>query len=457
MRVRARCLGLSPDAPPELGERLVALDPWRPAGTLLAGDARATVVAWDVGGVPAVVKAYRTPRWLFWRHPPGVPSTGRREWRALRAMAARGVPSVAPLAAAEWRLAGCAVASAVVTRRLSGARTVVEVLNARAADPHPGPDGRYRRALADAIGALVARCHRAGVQHRRLSLKNILVLDPTAPEPALVLVDVPWARLHGTDAAPTDLRGTRAALDDLLHLDSRSWSFFSRAERLRCVRAHADGTRSHRRALVRSFYAALGGDLAARRYERRPGQRRPRSPWRLIPPRAVHRWRAAWAPRFGWVAPPAMPQRLTLDLAGATPHDAVRGTTADHVLADLLHACGPHCTAVRVVGGDEEWAELLLARARGAGIPNVARGRFLDHGGPWREVCVAAADGSVRCCPATPVAAAYGSLVTTAMRDLWNGAAVAAARRDGPPCARRAADAVGGGLAPDGRGHRSAS
>ncbi|MCI0341605.1 MAG: SPASM domain-containing protein [Planctomycetales bacterium] len=421
--------------PGALRDRLLRLDPAAPEGERLSGDARATVVAWPAaGGAPALaVKVYRRSPWLLWTHPPGASSPAAREFAALRALGARGVPAVEPLAAVEWRAAGFVAASAVATRRLEGWRALDEALSRDAARWDARAFRRFRRHAAEAAGALVGTLHERGLLHGSLAVKNLLC-GPVRPgaRPEFRLVDVPRLRIY-----EGDLRG-EPALPDLRGLDSRSWCFFSRADRLRFVRAYLgrDAGRAGRRRLVEAFYASLGGPAAARRYERAPG-RRPyhRALRRLLPPRKVHRLRAAWAVATGRPSAPRAPLLLRLDLSRASREARLGQDPLPKFLRDLFESLGPHAAEVRIAGAPPDWTAALAADARSAGIPVAGpeggagpplreRPPVCDR--PWREATVAG-DGSVRPCPGAPEA--YGSLLETPLRDLWNGPRWAAARR----------------------------
>lgn len=85
------------------------------------------------------------------------------EFRLLASMHAEGLPVPAPLAAAYWRR-GLVYRAALMVERIPGARALADWLGGRADD-----------APWEAVGAMLARFHAAGVHHADLNAHNILV------------------------------------------------------------------------------------------------------------------------------------------------------------------------------------------------------------------------------------------------------------------------------------------
>ncbi|MHB1056545.1 MAG: 3-deoxy-D-manno-octulosonic acid kinase [Rhodanobacter sp.] len=88
--------------------------------------------------------------------------------------------------AARYRRHGPCYSADLITRRIAGAQTLAECLAA----------GRLDGELAEEVGALVARFHRAGVWHADLNAHNVLV----APD-GLYLIDFDRGRLRVPAAA----------------------------------------------------------------------------------------------------------------------------------------------------------------------------------------------------------------------------------------------------------------
>ena len=111
-----------------------------------------------------------------------VRSAGEREFAALGALAACGLPVPRALDWAEERRDGARVSACVMERVPH-----VVSLRERLAGAHAGP----RRELLRALLELVVRFHAAGFIHRDLYLQHVLL---RAEDDALVLIDVGRAR-----------------------------------------------------------------------------------------------------------------------------------------------------------------------------------------------------------------------------------------------------------------------
>lgn len=87
-----------------------------------------------------------------------------REFRLLAQIARRGLPGPV-VVAARYRRHGLFYAADLITRRIADAQTLAERL----------AEGELDGELAEEVGALVARFHRAGVWHADLNAHNILI------------------------------------------------------------------------------------------------------------------------------------------------------------------------------------------------------------------------------------------------------------------------------------------
>lgn len=103
-----------------------------------------------------------------------------REFRLLQAMAKLQLP-VPRVVAARYRRTGLYYQADLIMRRIADTRTLAECF----------AQGRLDTELAEEVGALVARFHRAGVWHADLNTHNILV----APA-GLYLVDFDRGRMR---------------------------------------------------------------------------------------------------------------------------------------------------------------------------------------------------------------------------------------------------------------------
>ncbi|MGE3174918.1 MAG: lipopolysaccharide kinase InaA family protein [Planctomycetota bacterium] len=191
-------------------------------------------------GAEAVVRKTYRNRGLrllqtFLRH-----SRARRELANLRAIERAGVPCTPPLAADDRRRLGLVPESTLVTAWVPDTATLKQVL----ADPTVRAPAR--RALARALGLLLARLHRAGILWVTPMPRNVLVHG--APAAArLVLCDAPAAlRLRG----PVPASAAQIDLYDAVASPSRQREW-SRSERRRCLLAYCAGDRGRTRALWR--------------------------------------------------------------------------------------------------------------------------------------------------------------------------------------------------------------
>ncbi|MFC0267511.1 3-deoxy-D-manno-octulosonic acid kinase [Kushneria aurantia] len=108
------------------------------------------------------------------------------EYRLLAELAKQGLPVPAPVGACLWREGplGLCYQAALLTRRIAGARALAAWLERRA--------GEQSAALLSACGAMIARFHRAGLDHIDLNARNILVDADEQPW----LIDLDRCRLR---------------------------------------------------------------------------------------------------------------------------------------------------------------------------------------------------------------------------------------------------------------------
>jgi 3-deoxy-D-manno-octulosonic acid kinase len=106
------------------------------------------------------------------------------EFRLLAEITRRGLPGPLPVAA-RYQRSGMFYRADLMTRRIADAHTLA----------HCQADGRLDRALAAAVGELVARFHREGIWHADLNAHNVLV----APA-GLHLIDFDRGCVRAADA-----------------------------------------------------------------------------------------------------------------------------------------------------------------------------------------------------------------------------------------------------------------
>lgn len=148
------------------------------------------------GEVPVVVKIYRHATPGEWLKANLCGSKARREWRITTAAAARGLPTVVPVAFGERRRGGILRESYLLTVRLFNCITLEEALFS--------PDGtlranlQERRKLIVLLASLLRRMHDCGIYHRDLHPGNFLVETLPGGEKRIFLLD-----LHRANASPS--------------------------------------------------------------------------------------------------------------------------------------------------------------------------------------------------------------------------------------------------------------
>ncbi|RMG08709.1 MAG: hypothetical protein D6731_21235 [Planctomycetota bacterium] len=116
-------------------------------------------------------------------------SPAAREFRAMRALAASGVPCPEPVVLGEERRAGRVVGSVLATREVSGCEELAE----RTQRARRDREATVRRRLAEALARAAWSLFAAGVEHPDMHPGNFLI-DPSG---ALVVLDLHSAAVRG--------------------------------------------------------------------------------------------------------------------------------------------------------------------------------------------------------------------------------------------------------------------
>ena len=123
------------------------------------------------------------------------PSKARIELDQAAAVAARGVPTIEPLALGEREVFLGACESYLVTRGLEGTQTLNTFLATTLVAMPAQRHAVVRHRLAKALGQFVARLHDVGIRHDDLHAANILVELPGDDQPGLFLIDLHAVRI----------------------------------------------------------------------------------------------------------------------------------------------------------------------------------------------------------------------------------------------------------------------
>lgn len=187
-----------------------------------------------------------------------------RELAVVEAARADGVPTVEVLAARVERAEPFAYRGELVTRELRDAPDLIAWLET----PGQLPPVRRRQAVR-ALGAAVARLHRARVLHRDLHLKNLLVRDGDPPQ--AFVIDLDRAVRCASLSRAATLANLRRLDRSVEKLNLLAGARVSRADRLRFLRAYlAD----HDLGLeLRAAVSVLAGGYALRRWRWRLARR----------------------------------------------------------------------------------------------------------------------------------------------------------------------------------------
>ncbi len=157
------------------------------------------------------------------------PAKARGEYERCLAVAARGVPTVVPLAVGE--APGPRPGDSFLVTKALDAEPLGTFIERALPALEPGRGARLRQRLAVALARFLARLHDAGVTHDDLHPNNLLLSFGADDEPRLHLIDLHAVRLG-------DPLSRRACRDNLVLLNRWFVMRVGRADRLRFWRAY---------------------------------------------------------------------------------------------------------------------------------------------------------------------------------------------------------------------------
>jgi tRNA A-37 threonylcarbamoyl transferase component Bud32 len=149
-----------------------------------------TVYRVHLPGLSFHLKHYRLPDVRTWLRELIRPVKARREFAQALAVAARQVPTIAPVGHGRRRAGPGPSESFLITRSLEGAEPLGPFLEETLPGLPPERRDRLRRRLAVALGEFVARLHDAGVVHDDFHAANLLVRLGRDDEPQLHVIDL---------------------------------------------------------------------------------------------------------------------------------------------------------------------------------------------------------------------------------------------------------------------------
>jgi len=223
---------------------------WR--GSLLTDDGRLRLEEWRTQGRVHLVKSgphrvvYRveSPDGAFFVKQFLVPSWREvlRQWfrrgkgrneakRALR-LAQFGVPTITPIALGERRVRQFLFENILISPEIQDSIPLDRFLEQELPKWEPRQAAAFRARIAEALGTLTARLHRAGLYHDDFHPGNVLV-RVDGDQPRLALIDL--------DALRSRCRlSPRRALTNLARLNHSFWHRASRVSRLTFLKAYLD-------------------------------------------------------------------------------------------------------------------------------------------------------------------------------------------------------------------------
>ena len=235
------------------------LDEWLHAGLahVVKNGPHRTVYRVALPGLCIYLKHHRLPDLRAWLRQLVRPAKARMEFDRARAVAARCVPTVFPVALGERCNGSGPSDSFLITQGLEDTESLSDFIEKILPRYEHRRQTRLRPLLATALGEFVARLHDAGIVHKDLHAANLLIRLGPGDCPSLYLID-----LH--DVSLGQALHWRASRDNLVMLNRWFALRASRSDRYRFWRAYCQARRDMRGGWPGSAFYQLGLTAANR-------------------------------------------------------------------------------------------------------------------------------------------------------------------------------------------------
>jgi hypothetical protein len=180
-----------------LGPRGLRLDEWLASGQaqLIKSGLHRNTYRVELPGLSFYLKHFRLTNLQAWLRELVRPAKARSEYRRALAVAARGVPTIVPLAIGEPCPGAGPGESYLLTRSLDNMEPLNTFIDRLSHFPPPRLT-RIRQRLAEELGRFLAYMHDAGIIHQDLHPGNLLVRLDCDDRPWIALIDLHAVRLR---------------------------------------------------------------------------------------------------------------------------------------------------------------------------------------------------------------------------------------------------------------------
>ena len=219
---------LRPEFARMLGTSGIRLGEWLRTGkaTVVKKGPHRVVYRVALEGMTFYVKHNLTPDRVTWLRQLVRSSKARREYESALEVAARGIPTAAPLGWGRQRGFFSNGESMLITRSLDDTQPLNVFVHQVLPTLPPARQACLRQRLAVALGRFLARMHEAGIRHNDLHAGNLLIRLEPGDVPSLFLIDLNDVRF----GPPL---GWRQSFDNLVILNRWFIMQAARSDRMR--------------------------------------------------------------------------------------------------------------------------------------------------------------------------------------------------------------------------------